>query len=329
MPSPILSIIIPVYNSERYLEECLVSALNQKTSFPYEVVISVDPSTDHSEEIVRSYQEKDSRVVALFEKERLGQAKSRMHAISSSKGKYITFLDADDYLSPNAVDMAILTMEKENVDVANYSFSIVNEKDKITPYPFRTKKNRVENGIEGISLFFLDMEMRGFLWTKVFKRELFLSPLLSFYDYHDMFEDVALTFSLLTHASSIYMSKDSYYYYRKGVEDSATSQKRTDRTLRHLAVFASMKKYLEYMDRKDLLYVFDSKLWRAKLSFLFDASLDKKWGNPNAKTMLKQEFSILKKQGPLSLKGRPYEDIVKRALPPLTAFSLKEKNTLL
>ncbi|GEM_PF-726226 len=329
MPSPILSIIIPVYNSERYLKECLSSVINQKTNYPYEVVISVDPSSDQSEQIVRSYLEKDHRIVPLFEKERLGQAKSRMHAISSSKGKYITFLDADDFLSPNAIDTAVSTMEKENVDIANFSFSIVNEKEKITPYPFRTKKNRKEGGIDGLSLFFLDVEMRGFLWTKVFKRELFLSPLLSFYDYHDMFEDVALTFSLLTHASSIYMSKDSYYYYRKGVEESATSQKRTDRTLRHLAVFASMKKYLEYMEREDLLYVFSSKLWRAKLSFLFDASLDKKWGNPNAKAMLKEEFSILKKQGPLSLKGRPYEDIVKRALPPLNAFSSKEKNTLL
>lgn len=316
MQLPILSIIVPAYNSERYIKECLDSALNQKTEYPYEIVISVDPSVDKTEQIVHSYAKGKGKgiIVPLFEKERLGQAKSRMHAISSSFGKFITFLDADDILMPNAVDLAVKTMIKENVDFVNFSFSIIKENKKITPYPFGTKRNRKENGANALSLFFDDVEMRGFLWTKVFKRELFFHPLLSFYDFQDMFEDVALSFSLISHATSSFLSKETYYCYRKGVDNSATSQKRTDRTLRHLAVFAAMKKYLEYLGDNRLLKIYNSKLWRAKFSLIFDASRDKKWGNSKAKSLLKTEFPSLKKETPLSLEGKPYKEIVERSL---------------
>ena len=323
MEEIILSIIVPIYKSEKYLSKCLYSALNQKTNYHYEVIACIDKSDDSSEEIIDEYAKYYSNLVKIVNPYRYGVGKSRIEGVKNAKGKYITFLDADDYINDNAVNIIVNEL-RTNADVINFSFSYINAKNKIKPYYFGNKNSKMTDIYDGLKFFFLDINMRGFLWNKVFKRSLFAYPLLSFFDINDMFEDVALTFSLLINSKKIYLSNKSYYYYRKGVSTSATSIKRSDRTIAHIAVFAAIKIYLQNIGNEKLLKIYHSYLWRAKLSFKFDAILDKRNDNIKTKNILKKEYHSLKYENPLSIKGKPYEYALSKALPSFNDAPLKD-----
>ncbi|GHT43715.1 hypothetical protein AGMMS49965_18080 [Bacteroidia bacterium] len=111
----ILSIIVPAYNAERYIEKCLNSLLNQDLE-GYEIIVINDGSTDKTVEIVTQYTEK-SDVISLISQENQGQGVARNVGISNAKGKYLMFVDADDYLKENSISVLIKRIEMDNSDL--------------------------------------------------------------------------------------------------------------------------------------------------------------------------------------------------------------------
>ena len=111
---PKVSIIIPVYNAYEYLDKCLSSAINQ-TLTDIEIICVNDGSVDLSLSVINGYASKDERIV-LIDKENGGLSSARNAALDIAKGKYITFLDADDYLDLDTLRIFYETMEGENVD---------------------------------------------------------------------------------------------------------------------------------------------------------------------------------------------------------------------
>ena len=95
----LISIIVPVYNVEKYLERCLDSILSQTFS-DFELILVNDGSTDHSLEICRSYAEKDERIL-LIDQENRGLSAARNAGIAVAKGEYLGFVDSDDYIAQN------------------------------------------------------------------------------------------------------------------------------------------------------------------------------------------------------------------------------------
>ena len=98
-----ISVIIPVYNAEKYLKTCLDSLISQ-TYANYEVLCVDDGSTDHSLNILRFYEKKDNRI-KVFTQENAGPAAARNKALEYATGDYISFVDADDYLVENAFEI--------------------------------------------------------------------------------------------------------------------------------------------------------------------------------------------------------------------------------
>ena len=96
------SVIIPVFNSEKYLSDCLKSVLNQNHT-NYEIIIINDNSTDSSKKILNKFKKKYSKIRILNNKINLGVSASRNKGILKAKGNYIVFLDSDDLLLPNAL----------------------------------------------------------------------------------------------------------------------------------------------------------------------------------------------------------------------------------
>lgn len=111
---PLVSIITPLYNSEKFIKETLESVLNQ-TYKNWEMIIVDDCSSDRSVEIVEKYQQKDERIKLLKNKKNLGGAGARNRGIESARGKYIAFLDSDDLWKNNKLEKQIIFMEKNNV----------------------------------------------------------------------------------------------------------------------------------------------------------------------------------------------------------------------
>ena len=113
MEKDLISVIIPVYNTDKYLERCITSVLNQ-TYKNIEIIIINDCSTDDSEKIISDYKEKDKRIIYLSNEKNLGVGKSRNIGIEHAKGKYIYFVDSDDYIEETTIADLYHGIKKDN-----------------------------------------------------------------------------------------------------------------------------------------------------------------------------------------------------------------------
>lgn len=141
----LISIIIPAYKSEKYIENCLDSVINQTYS-NIEIIVVNDCSPDNLEEIVIKYREKDSRIVYLKNENNMGVGPTRNKGIDNAKGKYLYFLDSDDYILPNCIEklynaineedsFSCTTIGYKNIDGEITTFSRSKEELMLLEYP--------------------------------------------------------------------------------------------------------------------------------------------------------------------------------------------------
>ena len=140
---PEVSIIIPVYNNEQYIEKCIQSVLNQ-TFENFEVIVINDGSTDKSGEILEKLNREDSRII-LIEQKNQGVAVARNRGMNKATGKYITFVDGDDYLKNNYIEKMYNLAEKEKLDMVICGLTYVDEGgkelNKIIPGVYKRLEN--------------------------------------------------------------------------------------------------------------------------------------------------------------------------------------------
>ena len=162
----LISVIVPVYNVENYLEKCLYSLLNQTYS-NIQIVLIDDGSTDKSGKICDSYLEKDKRIVVYHTSNR-GVSSARNLGLANSKGKYIYFLDPDDYLEVDALEKLHDHIEKFATDLVQCSY-YKNYLDKKSEVVHSRAEISKQKAIQ--SLLRWDGYITSFCWDKLFKRE--------------------------------------------------------------------------------------------------------------------------------------------------------------
>jgi glycosyltransferase involved in cell wall biosynthesis len=318
MKDPVVSLIVPAYNSEQYLLEALSSFAAQDFKEPYEVIVVIDPSTDKTAAIALGFAKTHPNFKIIQNDPKLGLGRSRLKAISKAQGDYIAFADADDVLSTCALRVFVEAMRTTGADCVNCSFKVMRNKEDGTEEkrsnPFVLEK--VLTREQAVSEYLADRRIRGFLWTKMYKRSVLNSrPILTMNDPQDMFEDVAANFTFIAHCEKVAVIKDALYFYRKGVAGSNTTIKRRDRAVRHIIVFAMMRLFLQEYTTKKLLDIYFKHLDSIQISLLFDEYLDKKAGaDPVAnKRIIGNEFKLLKdKKKPLQIEGTVWEEAAKR-----------------
>ena len=129
MTNNLISVIVPVYNAEEYLEECIDSVLRQTYS-NFELIMVNDESTDNSLDIIKKYQSKDERIVVYNQKHQ-GVSSARNRGIEISKGEYLAFLDADDlYLSKDYLKLLIEVLKEYDADKSLVLMNIFADKQK-------------------------------------------------------------------------------------------------------------------------------------------------------------------------------------------------------
>jgi len=153
---PFVSVVIPVYNVEKYIRECIESVLNQ-TLKEIEIVCVNDGSPDNCLEIMEGYAEKDNRVTVVSRKNG-GLSAARNSGIKYARGKYIYFLDSDDFITENAIEKLYCICEKDNIDVLYFGVENLYEteelKDKNKSYDnYYNRKQLFENAVTGEDLF--------------------------------------------------------------------------------------------------------------------------------------------------------------------------------
>jgi len=157
----LVSIITPCYNSEKFLEECISSVLNQ-TYQNWELLIVDDNSSDNSSILINSYSKKDERIKPLYLNDNVGAAMARNMAISKAKGKYLAFLDSDDVWLPKKLEVQTNFMKKNNYSFVFSSYSVISDDKKKSKYtisvPERISyKMYLKNTIIGCLTVVIDM----------------------------------------------------------------------------------------------------------------------------------------------------------------------------
>lgn len=142
-----LSIIIPVYNAEQYLQKCLESVSNQNLSeHNYEIFCINDGSTDNSLSILNHFQ-KENFSLKVISTENKGPAYARNIGLENAEGKYVTFLDSDDQIYPNILDKILAKLEEENIEILYPIIHFFDEKDNLLERSKVEKDSKITTGL--------------------------------------------------------------------------------------------------------------------------------------------------------------------------------------
>ena len=222
-----VSIIVPVYNVERFLRECVFSIVGQ-TLKDIEIIIMDDGSTDGSKEIVDEFAREDSRIVAVH-KENEGYGKTLNRALDLATGEYIGIVESDDYIELNMFEklysIAVSNINgKYDVVKASYaSFSSVDDNtpvklfaDEITGHSVCARNSEHNE----VALF----AMQACIWSAIYKHSFLRDNDIRFLETPGAsFQDTAFNFKVLALANKIYLSNEPLYHYRQHAGQSVKS----------------------------------------------------------------------------------------------------------
>ena len=252
MNNELISIIVPIYNTEKYLRQCLDSILNQ-TYTNFEVLLVNDGSTDSSGMICQEYVENDSRF-RYFEKENGGASSARNLGLERSGGAYITFIDSDDWVEPNYLDVLYTALKENDTDVAISTYKRFAQDGVFYLRSYSREDDEFLNiGTRSRDSFLEILPRLGELdhsfysiSSKLIKREIIGN--LLFDEQVSYAEDLNFFFYLYLGVESVVYVRDYTYVYR--THDASTSQNVNElQALQELEIY---KKMFQQIDRMGL-----------------------------------------------------------------------------
>jgi len=209
---PFVSVLVPVYNVEEYLERCLDSILVQKFT-NIEIICVNDGSTDNSAKILEKYRKKDSRII-IINKKNGGLPSARNAGLEAAKGEYISFVDSDDYIDPNMIKKLHQVAVKDKSEVVICGAHIFPEEPRAEQW-FYDKLSPLKRRYEGYnpSIIFEDITTTPFLWRVFVKKELIDHYHLRLNENISLGEDFAFQVKLYSRAKGISLIPDKLYHY--------------------------------------------------------------------------------------------------------------------
>ena len=224
---PEVSIIVPIYNAEKSVARCIDSILSQEYT-DFELILCDDGSTDKSGQIIDEYREKDERIRVLH-KENTGVSDTRNQGIAVAKGKYIQFLDADDWITVDATKLLVRTMKEGGCDLVISDFyrvigERISHKGDIDADGILTQEEFAEYMMVNPADFYY-----GVLWNKLYKREIIEKYHLESVSWC---EDFLFNLEYLLHTKRIAALQVPIYYYMKTEGSLATQGINLSKTIK-------------------------------------------------------------------------------------------------
>lgn len=216
-----ISVIIPVYNAEKYISHCIDSLLEQ-TLYECEFIFVNDGSNDLSGEIIDAYKKIDSRVISIHQKN-MGVSIARNNGLQKARGEYVGFVDADDYIERDMFENLYNMTKFHDCDVAVSNYQSEMEGRKVrSNYPFPTEIYLNKEYIEQYILpFLISSDFFNTVCTKIYRSSIILENNISFPENVPLGEDGIFNITFFCNASSMIYLKEAGYHYRK-VQGSAT-----------------------------------------------------------------------------------------------------------
>lgn len=192
------SIIVPIFNVEKYVNDCIESLLNQKTQYSYEIILVNDGSTDESLKVIEQYEDKKN--IKIINQKNKGLGAARNVGCCNSNGQYIIFVDSDDVSTSNCVEDLVSAIKNNNYDVVIAEHSYYGKKIKNRQCKTKEiKKNKQDY-------------LRGVAWARIYKRELFYN--FSMFE-NCWYEDASNALILPYFANKVGYLNKIVYLYRK------------------------------------------------------------------------------------------------------------------
>lgn len=214
MNNPIVSIVIPVYNVENYLIQCLDSVVSQTYEF-LEIILVNDGSTDRSGEICNKYAENDKRI-KVFHLDNSGSAEARNKGLDIATGKYVMFLDSDDYLEKDGIEKLLVLAETKALDMVCGRYKIVDEFGKILDISeTNILLNKINNNIITGEKYLSNNGLVPAIWI-YFYSKMYLDEIeLRFKNFRDngCYEDCDFVFRAIYFCKKIMKSDIVFYNY--------------------------------------------------------------------------------------------------------------------
>lgn len=213
----LLTVVIPVYNVEKYLKRCIESILIQEWK-NYDILLVDDGSTDSSPQICDDYA-KVYDFISVIHKKNGGLSEARNTGISHAKGDYVYFPDSDDWLEPQTFKELADVLESQEFDIVSFNREFVKgEEDTIVSDPLVTQ---VYEGKDAFVQMLKHSYITGFANDKIYKKSLFIDNNISF-PKGKYYEDLGTNYKLFLSAKNVFATNQKYYHYLIDNPDSIT-----------------------------------------------------------------------------------------------------------
>ena len=282
------SIIIPAYNVEEYITDCLNSISNQ-TYTDFEVICVDDCSTDNTYNKINDFVQKDSRFKLIkLKKNSKSASRPRNTALDAATGYYIVFIDPDDYIVPNALEKIYQAFTNSKADCIWYD-SIVLDGDKIMP-DFSIHKHHTLLKKEGFYNITSEniSDFDDYVWDKAYKRSAINKLNFRFYE-GLFFEDAESYFKIHTRIKKIYYLPDCLYVYRLRPSSFVRNGLNIKRDLRELDAFNIFRNMYLFAKENNIFEEYKSHLLKVLGQCILFYKYDDKY-----ETVIKEANKVLK-----------------------------------
>lgn len=215
---PLVSVIVPIFNTEKYLFDCIKSILNQ-TYKKIELILVDDGSTDNSFEVCEKCSKTDERI-RIIQSRHQGLVLTRKRGVQEAKGEYCIFVDSDDWIDKNLLESTVCRIEDGSVDIVNYNlYSVDNSEVKCWTYtvPEGLYEKETLKNLYTKMVFDFQYGCPGIiqsLCTKLIRKELLWNCLSEVDQRITLGEDAAVTYPMMLKAERVIVLHKAFYFYR-------------------------------------------------------------------------------------------------------------------
>lgn len=236
-----ISVIVPAYNVEKYIEKTLRSIINQ-TLKEIEIIVINDGSKDNTLSIIEKLMLEDKRIM-LIDKKNGGVSQARNDGIKKARGEYISFIDGDDWIEKDFYEDSYKYGMENNLDMIACDMSLDYIRKNRSKTCFEFKTNKIISGKEYLEFYYNNDVIRG-VANKIIKREIFIKNNLFFLENVPSGEDMNLTIKLGYVISKIGKINKAYYHYIQ-YPQSVTKQDSSEKMLPYLLSFDEIESFFE------------------------------------------------------------------------------------
>lgn len=209
---PKVSIILPVYNVEKYIAKSIQSALNQ-TYQNFELLVIIDGSPDNSKQIAESF--KDDRIT-IYEKPNGGLSDARNYGLERAKGEFVYFMDSDDWIEPNLLKDTVCVFEKNEIDFVVFGYFLDNEDLKgnlISTDEILTKDIQFDKKLNNLDLNEKTLNILGYAWNKLYRISFLKHNNIIFDKGVSLVEDILFNSKVYANSNTLTIIDKKLYHY--------------------------------------------------------------------------------------------------------------------